>query len=289
MTYTLAIADRTYSSWSLRGWLLFEKFGLDVTVRTARMYQPDFPAMLADFGAAKLVPAMLVDDVPIWDTLAMAETLAERHPDKGFWPKDPSARALARSLTAEMHSGFNALREACTMNLRHSYKGFEPSEAVLADIKRIELLWRLAQNSGHNGPWLFGDYSIADVFYAPVATRIATYGLPVNNSTQAYVDSHLADPSFRRWRAMGLAQSYVQPGYDLDLPTKSWPGPTPVAAHTVEGGQPINENCPYSGKPVSADSLAEIDGRIIGFCNQFCRDKSVADAAAWPKLAHLLG
>ena len=223
MTYTLAIADRIYSSWSLRGWLLFEKFGLDVTVRTARMRQPEFAAMLADFGPARLVPAMLVDDVPVWDTLAMAETLAERHPDKGFWPKDPAARALARSLTAEMHSGHTALRGACPMNLRHRYDGFEPSDAVLADIARIEVLWKTAKSTGIDGPWLFGDYSIADVFYAPVATRIATYGLPVGPDAQAYVDVHLNDPALQKWREAGLAENYVQPGYDLELPTLPWP------------------------------------------------------------------
>ena len=222
MTYTLAIADRIYSSWSLRGWLLFEKFELDVTIRTAKMRQPEFLEMLADFGPAKLVPAMLVDEVPVWDTLAMAETLAERHPDKGFWPKDPAARACARSLTAEMHSGHTALRNDCTMNLRHRYEGFNPSDAVLADVERVELLWKTARAFNIGGPWLFGSYSIADVFYAPVATRFATYGLPASPDAQAYIDAHLNDPALRKWREAGLAENYVQPGYDLDLPTRDW-------------------------------------------------------------------
>ena len=226
MTYDLAIADRTYSSWSLRGWLLFDAFDLPVRVRTARMYSPGFAEMLADFAPARLVPAMKTPEGHVvYDTLAMAETLAERHPEIAFWPKDPAARAFARSITAEMHAGFGALREACTMNLRCTFDGFEPSDTVQADVARIETLWDTArQQFGAAGPWLFGDWSIADVFYAPVATRIVTFDLPVGPAAQSYVSAHLAHPSFLRWRAQALAENYTQPGYDLDLPERSWPG-----------------------------------------------------------------
>ncbi len=284
MTYQLAIGDRTYSSWSLRGWLLFERFGLTVKTRQARMNTPSFWELLSDFEPSRLVPAMRAGDMVVGDTLAMAETLAETHPDIGFWPEDPVQRGLARSMTAEMHSGFGALRQACPMNLRHAYEGFEPSREVLADLDRIENLWAL----GSGGPWLFGAYSIADAFFAPVAARIAGYDLPVGEAARRYAEAHLTDMAFRRWRAMGLAENYVQPGYDLDLPRKDWPGPTPIKAKPVMDATPINETCPYSDDPVQRDALAEIDGRVIGFCNRFCRDKSVADAGAWPALEGLL-
>jgi glutathione S-transferase len=228
MNYVLAIGDRSYSSWSLRGWLMFARFGLPVTVRQSPMYTPAFTSMLAEFGNVRTVPALRVEErgssFVVRDTLAIAETLAERHPDAGLWPAEQPARALARSLAAEMHSGFTALRTACVMNLRRSYVGFQPSDAVLADLARLESLWAEAR-AAHSGPWLCGAYSLADVFFAPVATRIATYGLPVGPEAARYVAAHLADPAFLEWRAAGLADPLVQPGYDLDLPERPWPGP----------------------------------------------------------------
>lgn len=282
MSYQLAIGDRTYSSWSLRGWLMFETFGLPVQVRSARMYSPAFAELLADFAPARLVPAMKTPNGDlVYDTLAMAMTLEERHPDIAFWPKDPAARGLARSITAEMHAGFSALRTACTMNLRCAFDGFAPSAEVLADITRIERLWSAARAlSDGTGPYLFGGWSMADVFYAPVATRIATFGLPVGKAAGDYVAAILANPSFRRWRAMGLAENFIQPGYDPDLPEAAWPGPRALAAKAVAQGPSENSACPYSGRPVT--DFLELEGRIFGFCNPFCRDKTVADAMAWP-------
>jgi glutathione S-transferase len=280
MTYELAIGDRTYSSWSLRGWLLFEKFNLPVKTHTALMYSDGFKKMLEDFKPARLVPAMKFDGIVVQDTIAMAETLAERHPEAGMWPKDEAARAMARNLVAEMHSSFTNLRGDCTMNLRRHYPTFQPSDAVLKDTARIEELWDLARSTyGASGPWLFGAYTIADVFYAPVATRFATFNLSRNEVSEAYIQAHLNDPSFRRWRAMGIAQNYIQPGYDCDLLEGTWPGPSPLPAKPVNAGPSENTHCPYSGDPVT--EYMELDGRIFGFCNTFCRDKTVADAAAW--------
>ncbi len=288
MGYQLAIGDRTYSSWSLRGWLLFARFGIEAEIRTARMYSAEFSALTEAFAPTRLVPAMNVDGQVVWDTLAMAETLAERHPYALLWPADPGLRMLARSLAAEMHSGFAALREACTMNLRHVYEGFSPSGAVLADVARIERLWTLAQERS-GGPWLCGDYSVADVFYAPVATRFLTYGLPAGDGARAYIERHVTDTAFRQWRARGLAENFVQPGYDIDLPTRPWPVGSASAALAVETGTPENATCPFSGKPVDATALADISGKVIGFCNRFCRDKAVADPEAWPELMALVG
>lgn len=288
MTYELAIGDRSYSSWSLRGWLLFDAFGLPVKSQLAVMRTAAFPALLAEFPGARTVPALKIDGVSLWDSLAIAETLAERHPDAGHWPADPADRVLARSLVAEMHAGFAALRQVCPMNLRHGFAGFAPDTEVLADLERLHDLWALARARGHDGPWLFGDYSAADAFFAPVAARIAGYGLPVSGADADYVSAHLAQNGFRRWRAMGQANPHIQTQYDNDLQQVAWPGPTPLPAKGVTNETPLNDTCPYSGSPVVPEGLARIDGKVYGFCNRFCRDKSVADAQAWPALVDLM-
>lgn len=281
MRYSLAIGDRGHSSWSLRGWLLFDAFGIPVRVRRAQLYSDELPELLADFDPARTVPALrLPEGGVIWDSLAIAETLHERHPEAGIWPADPGLRALARSLAAEMHSSFGALREQCPMNLRASYADYDPPDPVRADLARIETLWSHALALS-GGPWLCGTYSAADAFFAPVAGRIAGYGLPVGAQAAAYVDALLAHPAFRRWRAMGLVDGPDQPFYARpNLTKRPWPGPAPLPAEAVGTGPSVNAACPYSGDPVG--DFARIEGRVWGFCNPFCRDKTVADAAAWP-------
>ncbi|MDD9726916.1 glutathione S-transferase [Roseovarius sp. SK2] len=282
MTYDLFIGDRTFSSWSLRGWLMLEKFDLPHRTHMVGLYDGTMADDLKDLVPARLVPVMRDEGgIVIFDSLAMAETLAERHPDAGLWPADPAARALARSITAEMHSGFSALRADCSMQLRHQWQGFTPSDAVNADLARIETLWSLAHSRhGADGPWLFGRFSLADAFYAPVAARIAGYALPVGKTAQAYVDTTLADTSFRQWRALGLTKSYDPVPYDQPLDHTTWPGPRTAPARPVADGTPENTACPYSGK--APTHLMETGGRIFGFCNATCRDKTVADPDAWP-------
>jgi glutathione S-transferase len=225
MTYDLFLGDRTFSSWSLRGWLMFEKFGLPVRTHMVGLYAGTMQQDLADLAPARLVPVMRTPEgIVVGETLAMAETLAERHPVAGLWPEDPAARALARWLVAEMHAGFTALRAACPMQLLKVYEGFTPSDAVRADLARLEQLWALARaRHGAAGPWLFGRYTLADVFFAPVAARIAGFDLPVSAAARAYVDAHLADPAFRAWRAEGLKVSYDPEPYAMDLPHRAWP------------------------------------------------------------------
>jgi len=227
MTYDLYIADRTYSSWSLRGWLMFEKFGLPYRLHMVGLYSGTMAEDLAGLAPARLVPVIRTPEgIVLGETLAIAETLAERHPEAGLWPEDQAARALARWLAAEMHAGFTALRGACPMQLLRQYGGFEPSAAVRADLARLEELWGLARGRhGAGGPWLFGRYTAADAFFAPVAARIAGYGLPVSDMARAYVDAHLADPAFRAWRAEGLKVSYDPEPYAMDLPHLPWPDP----------------------------------------------------------------
>lgn len=283
MTYDLVIGDRAYSSWSLRGWLLFDAFGVPVRVHQARLYTDALPRLLADgFHPGRTAPTMRTPDgTVVPETIAMAEELASRHPEAGLWPSDPRARATARVLAAEMHAGFAALRSHCPMNLRVSYADSAPPPEVLADLARLETIWAWAREvTGARGPWLCGDYCAADAFFAPVATRIATYNLPVGPQAMVYVNAHLAQPSFRRWRAMGMVDGPDQDFYRRSYPRRDWPGPVPMAARAVDGPLAENAACPYSGKPVT--HVLDLAGRRLGFCNAFCRDKTVADPEAWP-------
>lgn len=287
MTYDLVIGDRAYSSWSLRGWLFFDAFGLPVKLHTARLYTGELPTLLKQFHPGKTAPTMRTPDgVVVPETIAIAEELASRHPQAGIWPADPKARAVARVLAAEMHAGFTALRNHCPMNLRVSYEGCEPPQAVLDDLKRLEVIWDWARAETGAKVWLAGDYSAADAFFAPVATRIATYNLPVSERAMDYVQAHLAHPSFRRWRAMGLVDGADQEFYRRPYPRRPWPGPVPMAARAVEGVAAENAVCPYSGKAVT--HVLELNGRRFGFCNAFCRDKTVADPEAWAEFMALL-
>ncbi len=289
MTCDLVIGDRAYSSWSLRGWLLFDAFGIPVRTHTARLYTDELPHLLADgYFPGRTAPTMRTPDgLVVPETIAIAEELASRHPETGIWPSEPAARAIARVLAAEMHAGFTALRNHCPMNLRVSYRDCAPPAEVLADLARIEVLWSWArERTGAKGPWLCGGYSAADAFFAPIAARIAGYNLPVGDEAAAYVAAHLAHPSFRRWRAMGLVDGADQPFYRRDWPQRPWPGPAPLPARAVEGTRSENAACPYSGKPVT--HVLKLGGRRFGFCNPFCRDKTVADPEAWPKFVALL-
>lgn len=287
MTYDLCIGDRAYSSWSLRGWLLFEAFGLPAKTTLAPLYSDDFARVLEGFAPARTVPALrLPEGVVVADSLAIAEELASRHPQAGHWPADPAARAVARALAAEMHSSFQALRSHCPMNLRVSYTDCAPPSEVLADLARLETLWAWARReSGSTGPWLCGAYSVADAFFAPVAARVAGYNLPMTAAAMAYVQAHLEQGAFRRWRAMALVSGPDQPFYRRDWPTRPWPGPAPLPAEPCEGPA-VNSACPYSGRPVT--DFLRAQGQVLGFCNPFCRDKTIADLAAWPQALSLL-
>ncbi|MEM9786623.1 MAG: glutathione S-transferase [Pseudomonadota bacterium] len=226
MTYDLYIGDRTFSSWSLRGWLLLEKFGLPYNTHLVGLYAGTYRDELVHLAPARTVPSLKTPEgAVLTDSLAMAETLVERHPDISMYPSDPAARALARSITAEMHASFMALRNDCPNMITHVWEGFVPSDAVRADIARIEELWALAKaRHGQNGPWLFGEYTIADAFYAPVALRITAYDLPISPASQDYVDCHLNDPAFLAWRADALTETYDPWPYPMDLGRRPWPG-----------------------------------------------------------------
>jgi glutathione S-transferase len=225
MTCDLFIGDRLFSSWSLRGWLMFAGFGLPCRVHTVGLYTGTMVDDLAPLAPARLMPVLrLPAGTVVGETLAMAETLAERFPEAGHWPADPAARATARWLVAEMATGFPALRAEHPMQLLRCYTDIAPSEAVLGDLARIEMLWSHAHAvSGEADGWLFGAYSLADVFYTPVAARILGYGLPVSDAARAHAERLLATPEMRDWRQAGLGVTYDPEPYRLDRPATPWP------------------------------------------------------------------
>ena len=165
------------------------------------------------------------------------------------------------------------------MNLRNGYSDVPISDGVNANVARIDQIWKDALSKA-DGNWLCGEYSIADAFYAPVAMRIAGYGVPVSEIAQSYIEQHLNDLAFRRWRAMGLAKGATLPWYDKDFPKVAWPGPSPLTATAVSSGPSENALCPYSDEPVT--HFLALEGKVYGFCNEFCRDKTLHDPLAWP-------
>ncbi|MEM9550757.1 MAG: glutathione S-transferase [Pseudomonadota bacterium] len=225
MTYDLYIGDRMFSSWSLRGWLMFSRFGILCRTHMVGLYSGTMAEDLAHIAPARLVPAIRTPDgTVVGESLAMAETLADAHPDAGLWPSQSGLRATARWLSAEMVAGFSNLRADCPMQLARCYMGFQPSGAVLADLNRIETLWSHARSvSGVEKGWLFGDYCLADVFYTPVAARIIGYGLPVSDAARAYALALLAVPEVQSWRREALEVTYTPEPYALDLPSTAWP------------------------------------------------------------------
>ena len=277
--YKLLIADPSYSSWSLRGWLCFAAFGISVSVSVTRLYTDNFLTDVTAFSRhARTVPVASANDgSQFTDSLTIAEELAHRHPEACLLPSGLQQRATARALMAEMHSSFTSLRADCPMNTRTAYAKTPVSEAVEADLRRLEELWQARKST-----WLFGEhYSVADAFFAPVAARIAGYNLPVSEQARAYVSAHLHHLPFRQFRAWG--QTFAsQSFYFRDYAIAKWPGPAPLEARAVDAdaAESVNKNCPYSGNPVT--DFLEMSGRIYGFCNPRCRDKTVLDPSAWP-------
>lgn len=291
MTYKLYLGNRLYFSWSIATYLMFNRFGLEDQVKTTILRPQSETAlrpMMTGLAPARTLPTAITPEGAILnDSMAIAEELASRHPDIAFWPTDPLARGTARALANEMHSSFGGLRGNWPVNLRTAYTTVTPPDNIAAELDRMEEIWTHARKvTGAIGPWLCGEYSIVDAIFAPMATRLATYGFDTRPTTKAYVAAHLVDPSLRRWRAMGLANEHPLAAFEIDLPQVAWRGPTPMTAIAVEHGTPENDACPYSGLPIT--HLLSLDGRIFGFCNVFYRDKTVNDPAAWPQFMALL-
>ncbi len=211
----LVIGNKNYSSWSMRPWVLMTQLGLpfnEVKLRFNFDADSDFRRAVAEVNPAGTVPVLVDDDqFAVWDTLAIIEYLHEKYPDRGVWPAGPKQRARARSLCAEMHSGFNALRQACPMNIEASLPEvgqniWAENEAVRANVARIEQAWGQALHD-HGGPMLFGSFSAADAYFAPVCMRVKTYALPVSATTGAYVERISQLPGVKKWIADALAEA----------------------------------------------------------------------------------
>lgn len=215
---TLVIGNKNISSWSMRPWVAAVAFNIPFTEVRLLLDQPDTATNIANYSQAGRVPVLLAGEMTIWDSLAICEYLAEQFPDKHLWPQDVAARAMARAITAEMHSGFAALRNDMSMNIQARLPGRGRTPGAQADIGRICEIWEecLARFGHHE--YLFGDFSIADAFYAPVVTRFKTYGVALAPALQAYCDRVLAHPAVARWVREAMLETEPTPLHDADLP-----------------------------------------------------------------------
>jgi glutathione S-transferase len=209
----LVIGNKNYSSWSMRPWVLMAQLGLqfeEIKLRFDFTEGSDYRRAVARYTPARKVPVLVDEGFAVWDTLAIAEYLHEKYPGHGVWPTDPQDRARARSLCAEMHSGFDALRSHCPMNIEAALpevgqRVWAEQEGVRRNVERIEQMWASALQ-GSGGPMLFGAFSAADAFYAPVCMRLRSYALPLSDTARAYVDRVVALPGVAKWIADAQAE-----------------------------------------------------------------------------------
>jgi glutathione S-transferase len=218
MALTLVIGNKNYSSWSMRPWVLMRQLGIDFTERMLKFNSADWSENIARLSPSRLVP-VLWDGVPgepdsfaVWDTLAIAEFLADRFPDAGVWPADPRARARARSVACEMHAGFRNLRSTMPMNIRSAHPGKGMTEQAARDIERIEGLWADCRRAfGAGGPFLFGAFCAADAMYAPVTQRFATYRPPLTAASLDYCEAVSSAPGVAAWIAEAKMETEFVP------------------------------------------------------------------------------
>jgi len=204
----LVIGNHTYSSWSLRPWLVLKALGDPFETLRIPLDQPDTKAQISRHSPAGRVPVLLEGGITLWESSAIIEHLAEAHP--ALWPTVPAARAMARSISAEMHSGFAALRHELPMNVRATGRRVEASPEARADIRRIVTIWETARERfGAGGPWLFGAWSAADAMYTPVASRFRTYGIDLPATAAAYRDTALDSPAMQEWTALAHAETEI--------------------------------------------------------------------------------
>jgi len=200
MSATLVIGNKNYSSWSLRAWLLLREAGIDFEEHRIALDTESTAHEIHEWCEAGRVPILKLGDETIWDSLAIAETVAERWPDKELWPADPAARAHARSISAEMHSGFDVLRERMPMNCRAMGRKVSLPDELTTDIDRVIDIW-CDCHKRYGGPWLFGKFSIADAMYAPVVLRFRTYGINLPESALVYAHRVLESKAMQEWLA----------------------------------------------------------------------------------------
>jgi glutathione S-transferase len=198
--FTLYIGNKNYSSWSLRAWLILKHAGIAFDEVVIPLYEPESKAAILTHSPTGRLPCLKHGDVTVWDSLAIAEYVADLKPEAKLWPADPEARAVARGVSAEMHAGFMAVRQNMPMYLSDTFPGKGLSPAVQADINRITALWRECRRRfGGDGKLLFGDFTIADAMYAPVVSRFVTYAVVLDDASREYVSRVLELPAMRAW------------------------------------------------------------------------------------------
>jgi len=209
---TLIIGNKNYSSWSMRPWVLLRGLGISFHERQLKFHTQEWDENIGRLSPSRMVPVLWEgepgDGFATWDTLAIAERVHELFPRAGVWPPDAQGRARARSLCAEFHSGFRAIRGAMPMNIRNRYPGKGMNPDVAKDIERISALWIEARSAfGGKGPFLFGAFCAADAFYAPVATRFVTYGVELGGAARDYQQALLASPGVKAWSADAVKET----------------------------------------------------------------------------------
>jgi glutathione S-transferase len=211
----LVIGNKNYSSWSMRPWLVLVAFGIGFKEVMVLLDRDDTASNIAAYSASGRVPVLLAGSITVWDSLAICEYLAEQFPELHLWPQDVAARATARSVCAEMHSGFGGLRSAMSMNIKARFPGRGRTAAAQADIGRISEIWEECLSRFGHHEFLFGEFSIADAFFAPVVMRFRTYGVALAPALNAYCERVLAHPAVARWISEALAETEVAPKHDI--------------------------------------------------------------------------
>lgn len=207
----LVIGNKRYSSWSLRPWLLMKHFEIPFEEKLIALDQPQTTQEILKYSASGRVPALVDGDLTIWDSLAIAEYLNEKYPQKKMWPEDRKERALARSIANEMHSGFQNLRNFLPHDLKKELKDFDASPAA-EDIRRIKEIWTERLRAS-GGPFLFGRFTIADAMYAPVVNRFLSYGVPIENEIRPYVDAIRLLAAHAQWIDEAKRETLEMPRY----------------------------------------------------------------------------
>lgn len=212
---TLVIANKNYSSWSMRPWLSLKMAGIPFEEIVVPLAEDDTASRIARHSPSGKVPLLKDGDLAIWESLAIIEYLHERYPDAAIWPRAPQARAVARAVSAEMHAGFAALRSQLPMNVRATRPPVPLSAEVVGDVGRIRALWQDCRaRFGEGGPFLFGSFCAADAMYAPVVTRFRTYGVELDAAARDYCDAILALPAVREWFEAAAAEPWSIDKYD---------------------------------------------------------------------------
>ena len=211
----LIIANKNYSSWSMRPWIAMKAFGIPFEEIRILLDQPETSSRIAHYSPAGRVPVLIAGNVTIGDSLAICEYLAEQFPENNLWPQATDARAIARSICAEMHSGFSGLRSAMSMNIRASFPGRGRTSEAQADIGRVCEIWETCLSEFGHHQFLFGDFSIADAFFAPVAMRFRTYGVSLAPALRAYVERVSSHPAVAQWISEAIAETEIIAKYEL--------------------------------------------------------------------------